>query len=106
MVNGISEAGQRLARYEKQIASVVEGWRWQPVVAALMSLRGVAWLPAATLVTELLAVCTVLYVLFSYVQSGLATVEDFRSPVAKHPVHPVLGRPTSRTCCSSCSPRF
>jgi transposase len=53
MVNGISEAGQRLARYEKQIASVVEGWRWQPVVAALMSLRGVALLTAATLVAEL-----------------------------------------------------
>jgi len=53
MVNVITEAGQRLARYEKQIASVVEGWRWQPVVAALMSLRGVALLTAATLVAEL-----------------------------------------------------
>jgi len=53
MVNGISEAGQRLARYEKEIASVVERWRWQPVVAALMSLRGVARLTAATLVAEL-----------------------------------------------------
>jgi APA family basic amino acid/polyamine antiporter len=27
-----------------------------------------------------LAVCTVLYVLFSYVLSGVATVEDFRTP--------------------------
>jgi len=53
MVNVISEAGQRLERYEKQIASVVAGWRWQPVVAALMSLRGVALLTAATLVAEL-----------------------------------------------------
>jgi transposase len=53
MVNVISEATQRLARYEKEIASVVEGWRWQPVVAALMSLRGVALLTAATLVAEL-----------------------------------------------------
>jgi len=53
MVNVISEAGLRLARYEKQIASVVEGWRWQPVVQALMSLRGVALLTAATLVAEL-----------------------------------------------------
>lgn len=52
-VNIISEAGQRLARYEKEIAAVVEGWRWQPVVAALMSLRGVALLTAATLVAEL-----------------------------------------------------
>ena len=53
MVNVITEAGQRLARYEKEIANVVESWRWQPVVAALMSLRGVALLTAATLVAEL-----------------------------------------------------
>jgi transposase len=53
MVNVITEAGQRLERYEKEIASVVEGWRWQPVVKALMSLRGVALLTGATLVAEL-----------------------------------------------------
>ena len=53
MVNVITEAGQRLARYEKEIASVVEQWRWQPVVQALMSLRGVALLTGATLVAEL-----------------------------------------------------
>ena len=32
---------------------MVEGWRWQPVVKALMSLRGVALLTGATLVAEL-----------------------------------------------------
>lgn len=53
MVNVISDAGQRLARYEKEIASVVETWRWAPVVKALMSLRGVALLTGATLVAEL-----------------------------------------------------
>jgi transposase len=53
MVNVISDAGQRLERYEKEIASVVERWRWQPVVRALMSLRGVALLTGATLVAEL-----------------------------------------------------
>ena len=53
MVNVISEAGQRLERYEKEIQSVVEGWRWEPVVRALMSLRGVALLTGATLVAEL-----------------------------------------------------
>lgn len=53
MVNVITEAGQRLERYEKQIASVVEGWCWEPVVRALMSLRGVALLTGATLVAEL-----------------------------------------------------
>jgi transposase len=53
MVNVISEAGQRLERHEKEIAAVVAGWRWEPVVRALMSLRGVALLNAATLVAEL-----------------------------------------------------
>ena len=53
MVHVISDAGQRLERYEKEIASVVAGWRWAPVVQALMSLRGVALLTGATLVAEL-----------------------------------------------------
>jgi transposase len=53
MVNVISEAGERLARYETQLPRVVAGWRWAPVVNALMSLRGVALLTAATLVAEL-----------------------------------------------------
>ena len=53
MVNVISQADERLARYEKQIAAVVAGWRWEPVVRALMSLRGVALLTGATLVAEL-----------------------------------------------------
>ena len=53
MVNGITEADERLARYEKQIAAVVAGWRWEPVVKALLSLRGVALLTGATLVAEL-----------------------------------------------------
>lgn len=53
MVNVISEAGERLARYEAQLPRVVAGWRWAPVVNALMSLRGVALLTAATLVAEL-----------------------------------------------------
>jgi len=49
----ITEAGQRLERYEKQLPGVVAGWRWEPVVRALMSLRGLALLNAATLVAEL-----------------------------------------------------
>jgi transposase len=53
MVEVISEASQRLERYEKQIAGVVEAWRYEPVVKALMSLRGVALLTGATLVAEL-----------------------------------------------------
>lgn len=53
MLHVISEATARLEHYEAQLPSVVAGWRWEPVVRALMSLRGVALLSAATLVAEL-----------------------------------------------------
>jgi transposase len=53
MVNVISEAGQRLERYQAQLPGVVGGWRWEPVVRALMSLRGLALLNATVLVAEL-----------------------------------------------------
>jgi transposase len=53
MVNVITETTDRLARYDKEIERVVAGWRWAPVVQALMSLRGLALLSAATLVAEL-----------------------------------------------------
>ena len=53
MVNLISEAGARLERYEAELPRVVAGWRFEPVVRALMSLRGLALLNAATLAAEL-----------------------------------------------------
>ena len=53
LMNQISEAGARLERFDAEIAAQVLGWRWEPVVRALMSLRGVALLNAATLVAEL-----------------------------------------------------
>ena len=53
MVNVITEAGQRLEHYQAQIPRVVSGWRWEPVVRALMSLRGLALLNASVLVAEL-----------------------------------------------------
>ena len=53
LMNVISEAGQRLERFDTQIEREVAGWRWEPVVKALMSLRGVGLLNAATLVAEL-----------------------------------------------------
>ena len=53
MVNVITEAGQRLERYETEITRVIPGWRWEPVVRALMSFRGLAQLNAVTLVAEL-----------------------------------------------------
>jgi transposase len=53
MIAVITEATDRLARYDAQIPRVIPGWRWEPVVQALMSLRGLALLNAATLVAEL-----------------------------------------------------
>jgi transposase len=53
MLDVISEATARLERYDQEIERAVPGWRWEPVVRALMSLRGMALLHAATLVAEL-----------------------------------------------------
>jgi transposase len=53
LIAAISEAGQRLERFETQLEREVAGWRWAPVVRALMSLRGVRLLNAAILVAEL-----------------------------------------------------
>jgi transposase len=53
MLHVITEATARLERYDAQLESVVAGWRWEGVVRALMSLRGIALLNAATLVAEL-----------------------------------------------------
>jgi transposase len=52
-VNRISEAGARLERYDAQLPRAVAGWRFEPVVRALMSLRGLALLNAGTLAAEL-----------------------------------------------------
>jgi len=53
LMNSITEAGERLERFDAQLAREVAGWRWEPAVRALMSLRGVALLNAATLIAEL-----------------------------------------------------
>jgi len=53
MLEVITEATERLARYDREIERAVPNWRWEPVVRALMSLRGMALLHAATLVAEL-----------------------------------------------------
>jgi transposase len=76
MLDVITEAGKRLERYEAQLPGVVAGWRWEPVVRALMSLRGVALLNAATLVAELgdLERFTAANQLMSYL--GLVPSED------------------------------
>lgn len=53
MVNVITEAGERLARYDAQLPRALAGWRWEPVVKALMGFRGLALLNAMTLIAEL-----------------------------------------------------
>ena len=53
MLEGITEAADRLARYDTEIARAVPGWRWEPAVRALLALRGFALLHAATLIAEL-----------------------------------------------------
>ena len=54
MLEVISEATARLERYDPEIERAVPGWsRMAGVVRALMSLRGMALLHAATLVAEL-----------------------------------------------------
>ncbi len=53
MLEVISEATARLERYDREMERAVPGWRWEPAVRALMSLRGMALLHAATLVAEL-----------------------------------------------------
>jgi hypothetical protein len=53
MVHAISEAGARLERFDAQLPRAVAGWRFEPVVRALMGLRGLALLNAATLAAEL-----------------------------------------------------
>lgn len=53
MLNVITDATSRLERYDQEIERAVPGWRWEPAVRALMALRGMALLHAATLVAEL-----------------------------------------------------
>ena len=53
LLSTITELGARLERFATQLEREVAGWRWEPAVRALMSLRGVALLNAATLVAEL-----------------------------------------------------
>lgn len=53
MVHVITEAAAHLERYDEQLESVVAQWRLEPVVRALMSLRGLRLLNAAVLVCEL-----------------------------------------------------
>jgi transposase len=52
-LTNISGAGERIARLEEQMAALLLDWPMQPVVAALMGLRGFALVGAMVLVSEL-----------------------------------------------------
>jgi transposase len=51
-IHAINDATQRLARLTQAVEDALPGWKWEPVVRALMSLRGVQVLTAMTLVAE------------------------------------------------------
>ena len=49
----VQSAGERIERIEAGIRDAFDTWRWQPVVKALMCLRGVDFLTAMTIVAEI-----------------------------------------------------
>jgi len=49
----VQSAGERIERIEAGIREAFNTWRWQPVVRALMCLRGVDFLTAMTIVAEI-----------------------------------------------------
>ncbi len=55
-VLAVTEANERIARFDHAVEVAVSTWRWQPVVEALCALRGIALLSAATLVAEIGAI--------------------------------------------------
>ena len=51
-IHAINDATARLERLAQAVEAALPGWKWEPVVRALMSLRGVQILTAMTLVAE------------------------------------------------------
>jgi transposase len=51
-IHAIDDVTARLARLTQAVEDAVAGWKWEPAVRALMSLRGVQVLTAMTLVAE------------------------------------------------------
>jgi transposase len=49
----VSTADERVARLTEALAKSIEGWRFEPVVAALQALRGIAQISAIGLVAEI-----------------------------------------------------
>jgi transposase len=51
-IQAIDDATDRVARLTQSVENALPGWKWEPVVRALMSLRGLQVLTAMTLVAE------------------------------------------------------
>jgi transposase len=51
--SAITVAGERLERLSKALEAQLDGWKWKPVVLALMTLRGIQTINAMTLLAEL-----------------------------------------------------
>lgn len=51
-IHAIDDASERLERLDAAVLNALPGWKWAPVVRALMCLRGVQELTAMTLVAE------------------------------------------------------
>jgi transposase len=51
-IHAIDDASQRVARLTQAVEDALSGWKWEPVVRALMSLRGVQILSGMTLIAE------------------------------------------------------
>ena len=52
-VRAVSEQTNRLQRLEAELQTLVQTWRWAPVVEAIQALRGVQFTTAVTLIAEL-----------------------------------------------------
>jgi transposase len=52
-VRAVSEHTERLQRLEAELQTLVQSWRWAPVVEAIPALRGIPFTAAVTLIAEL-----------------------------------------------------
>jgi transposase len=52
-VRAVSEQTDRLQRLEAELQTLVQTWRWAPVVEAIQALRGIQFTTAVTLIAEL-----------------------------------------------------
>jgi len=51
-IHAVDEAADRLGRLTQAVEAALPGWKWEPVVRALLSLRGLQVLSAMTVVAE------------------------------------------------------